>query len=463
MTDQQRGDALGIEGHPHLQTPNLDWLAQSGARFRRAYSECPTCIPARRCLMTGQKPGTNGVAGFAVGEPIHTENTLPELLRRAGYQTASIGRSMHQYPAYKRYGFETVVGDPFQDRYSGFQQLYRCSTEGGLFSNWPHLHGHSLGPNGHIARPWPHDEHFHETNYAINKALEFIDNRDKSVPFFMYVGTVAPHPPLVPPQCYYDRYVNKELDEPVVGDWVENTPGTGPGQRPDGDFVELKGDTNRYCKAGYYGLINHFDDQLYTLLHRLQMEDEPTYILFTSDHGEMLGDHRQFRKSRPFEGSARVPMILHGPGIPAQTVIDRPVALMDILPTFMDLAGLETPDTVDGISLLRQVQGQAVDREMIHGEHATLGYEGNHYLTDGHCKYIWLTESGTELFFDLETDPRECRNLLNDPGYAGPVALFRQALVDELAERPEGFVKNGRLQAGCTYKSIIPRTHTDSI
>jgi arylsulfatase A-like enzyme len=348
MTDQHRFDALGIAGHPHVMTPNLDSLAHRGAWFRSAYSDCPTCIPARHCLLTGQKASTTGVVGFNTKAQIATKNTLPNLLRHAGYQTVSVGRSMHQHPGYERYGFEQVIGSPLKDRYSRFQDLFR-SSDRSEFRNWPHLNTHGISPIGYEARPWPYPEEFHETNYAVNKAIEFLDCRDRSCPFFLYVGVVAPHPPLIPPACYYDRYWSMDLDEPVIGDWVEKLPNEGLGYSANhSDRVHLSGHRNRATRAGYYGLINHFDDQLNLLLTRLGMENEETYILFTSDHGEMLGDHESFRKGQGFEASAHVPMILNGPHIPEQTVIDRPVALSDILPTFMDLAGLETPESVDG-------------------------------------------------------------------------------------------------------------------
>ncbi len=105
LTDQQRGDCLGIEGHPVLQTPNLDWLARSGTRFRRGYSECPSCIPARRVLMSGQAPAANGMVGYKGGAAWHPSHTLAGELSRAGYQTEMVGK-LHLYPRRRRYGFD---------------------------------------------------------------------------------------------------------------------------------------------------------------------------------------------------------------------------------------------------------------------------------------------------------------------------------------------------------------------
>jgi len=462
MTDQHRWDCLSMAGHPHVMTPNLDSLARRGAWFRSAYSDCPTCIPARHCLMTGQKPSTTGVVGFNTRARIATENTLPNLLRKAGYQTASIGRAMHQYPGHARYGFETKIGNPLADRYSKFHDIFRSSDKG-PFRNWPHLNTHGLSPIGSEARPWPYPEEFHETNYAINRAVEFLDGRDKGHPFFMYVGVTAPHPPLVPPQCYFDRYMGMDLDEPVLGDWVDPLPDSGRGYSANySDRVKLSGRFNQSCRAGYFGLINHFDDQLNILLSRLAMEGEETYILFTSDHGEMLGDHERFRKAQGFEASAHVPMILQGPGIAENTVVDRAVALSDILPTFMDLAGLEPPGTVDGLSVLPDINGNPPSRIFIHGEHAPLGSPGQHFLTDGKRKYIWFTESGEELFFNLEEDPMECRNLARLENFTDELNIWRQRLVKELRDRPEGFSNGEALIAGRTYADAMPHAVVDA-
>ncbi|HMO25290.1 MAG TPA: sulfatase-like hydrolase/transferase, partial [Tepidisphaeraceae bacterium] len=170
MADQFRGDCLGRAGHPDLLTPNLDALSYRGAYFPNAFSECPICIPARHAIMTGLRPQTSGVTGFAMTARIaDEENTLPNLLRRTGYQTASIGRSMHTYPHYKRYGFEVVRHH--QDRfYRDHPEVRPLSNIGGGWSDWPHLHGHGLTVNGVNARPWHLDESLHETNSAFGGA-----------------------------------------------------------------------------------------------------------------------------------------------------------------------------------------------------------------------------------------------------------------------------------------------------
>jgi arylsulfatase A-like enzyme len=453
MTDQHRYDCLGIHGHPHVMTPHLDHFAAQGIDCSRAYSDCPTCIPARHCLLTGCHPSTTGVVGFDTTAEIHRP-TLPDTLRRAGYQTVSVGRSMHQHPEHRRYGFEIRMENPYQDRYSRIQQEFRPSDQG-IFGNHPHINGHGLGPNSHIARPWPFAEEFHQTNWAVNKAVEFLDHRDRDAPFFLSLGFVAPHPPLIPPRDYYQRYVDQDLDDPVVGDWVEDPPPL-HGMEPGYHAQRIEGQRNQLCRAGYYGLINHVDDQLNIFLTRLAMESEPVYVVFTSDHGEMLGDHHCFRKAVGLEGSAHVPLMMTGPDLESGTTLDTPVTLADLMPTFLDWAGVEPIGEMDGTSLNEYRTGGMISRDWIHGEHAPAGSPGHHYLVDQRHKYIWETENGRELLFDLKADPGECHNLVDIPDHQETLTQMRGLLAKRLQDRPEGFSDGECLIPGRPHTNRIP-------
>lgn len=463
--DQFRGDCLSLLGHPDLSTPNLDHLARSGAYFSNAYTPAPICSPARRSLMTGHCPATDGALdNTAVRIPI-PEDTLPNLLRKAGYQTAEIGRNMHQAPGHARYGFEIRESSPFQSHDSHVHWTIRQTSHTGEFDNWPHLLNHGMPLCGYGARPWPYDESFHETTWSTNKAIEFMDRSDKEVPFFASIGYVAPHPPLVPPQCYYDRYIHRKLSPPAVGEWVddwiqkpENLRGLGNG----GFWIPHDTNVLHESMAGYYGMINHLDDMLFNLLQRISyIKDRPTYILFCSDHGEMLGDHLMFRKSRPYEGSIKVPFMLSGPDIPSDLTVDAPVCLQDILPTLCEIAGVEVPGHVEGKSVLSLLKGNTHTwRPYIHSEMPEniqcTHLQGWHSLTDGKTKYIWHSSTGHEQLFDLENDPKECRDLSAKEGHTSLLEIWREHLTSHLAERPEGFVKNNRLIAGQAHRSTMP-------
>lgn len=460
MTDQHRWDCLGLERHPNLLTPNLDALGRRGAHFRRAYTPAPVCCPARRSLLTGHAPATDGCLDNTPVRIPRANDTLPHLLRRAGYETVSVGRTMHQYPDHHRYGFEQVFRRPHNDRYSRFR-----TAVPGLSPNletYPHHLDHGLPLDGYTARPWPYAEEYHESNYTVARAIQYLDERDREQPFFLYLGVVAPHPPLCPPACYYDRYHRMpDLAPPLVGDWVKPVPEGGPGGGVQATEIQLEGEAMRAARAGYLGLINHFDDLLYNFFNRLAQEGPDTWVLFTSDHGEMLGDHHLFRKMQPYEACVRVPFLLAGPGVPAGVTINDPVSLIDILPTFCELAGAEVPDHVEGRSVLPLLEG---DRKpaprVLHGEFPEVAYvtnhQGCHYLTDGRSKYIWFPASGREQFFDVEADPHEMRDLASDSNRADEVSRWRTRLAVHLRNRPEGFSDGSTLNPEARHRSLLP-------
>jgi len=454
MTDQQRGDCLSLERHPALLTPTMDRVGGMGTHFSRAYSTCPSCIAARRSLLSGQFPATHGMVGYRDGVEWDAPPTLPGVLSDAGYHTCWVGRSMHQHPTRKRYGFDHMVlsGRDTSD-YEEWLAEHAPAGSGGYY-------GTGVMHNDWTARPWHLPEAYHHTNWTVNQSLDFLDKRDPSCPFFLAVSFIAPHPPLVPPAPYMDRYLRCDLPEPVIGDWAEPPPGDGLGQGQAPSRVHLTGEALRSARAGYYGLINHVDDQLNRLLNPVDGIDRSasdTIVVFTSDHGEMLGDHYLWRKSVPYEPAARIPLLMRGPerlGLQPGCHSDTPVCLEDIMPTLLDLAGLDTPDTVEGRSLAPLLRGEAASswRDHLHIEHAPQ----HHALTDGREKYIWHAGHGGEQFFRLTEDPNERRDLSGEPAEADCVATWRTRLVGELAQRPEGFVQNGELVSGRPYGAVVP-------
>jgi arylsulfatase A-like enzyme len=203
----------------------------------------------------------------------------------------------------------------------------------------------------------------------------------------------------------------------------------------------------------------HIDFQIGRLVRYLQgrklMND--TWIIFSSDHGEMLGDHHIFRKAYPFEGSAGIPLIIRPPQPDdlSGTVNDCAVNTTDTMPTILDIAGIRIPENVESDSLLPLVNGANTDlnRNFIHGEHAPVWQ----YVTDGKHKFAWHSREGTEWFFDLTNDPQECRNLINDPDSTDLADTWRNKLISVLEKRPgDGLVKDGRLCAGTTFPAVRP-------
>lgn len=452
MTDQQRGDCLSADGHPVLLTPNMDAIGGAGVRFSRAYTTCPVCVPARRSFLSGQFPSTHGVLN---NSSIEWEGpSLPGVLRDAGYQTEWVGRGMHQTPPRKRYGFEHMVFKDHRvsDDYDAFLARREPEGSGGYY-------GTGVMHNDWTARPWHLDEAFHATNWAVTEAMNFLDRRDPSCPFFLVTSILAPHPPLVPPAFYMDRYLRQDLSDPVIGDWAT------PPEREDGDVsavnVNLKGEALRSAQAGYFGLINHVDDQIRRLLNPVdgvqQKTQRNTVVIFFSDHGEMLGDHYRWRKSLPYEGSARIPFLIQAPerfGLQRGSVSETPVCIEDLMPTILAMADVPCPEGVDGSNLLPLMQGKGdVARDYLHIETSP----EYHCLTNGKEKFIWFVKDGREQFFNLENDPKECYNLIQSADWKTRIDGWRSELVQVLKDRPEGFSDGEKLITGQAYPGLMQR------
>jgi arylsulfatase A-like enzyme len=462
MVDQQRGDCLSIDEHamPCVQTPNLDAMAASGVRFRRAYSTCPSCIAARRSLISGQHPASHGMVGMVDGVDWNPPATLPGELQKRGYQTAFIGRTMHWHPRWRRYGFEEMKLSVSLSRPEEPLSEYELSLQQATPDDPSGFGGHGLDWNGWNARPWHLSEPLHEVYWTVSQAIRWLQRRDPSRPFFLMISFFGPHPPLAPPAHYMERYLGMDLPQPTIGQWAA-PPEPAEGLPVASDRVNLTGERLRQCQAGYFGLINYIDDQIGRLFSprggapREALRD--AVVLYTSDHGEMLGDHYLFRKTYPYEGSARIPLFIRGPGLTSRTVCPSPVCLEDLMPTVLDLAGCPIPPSVDGQSMAPVLRGESAEgaRQILHGEHA-VAYrpeQANHYLTDGRDKFIWFSQTGIEQLFDLENDPGERVNLA--ASQSERLGRWRQCLIEHLAGRPEGFTDGQKLIPGRPHRGLV--------
>lgn len=462
--DQMRGDCLGIEGHPVVETPHLDHLARTGTRFTRAYSAVPSCIAARAAILTGMSQEHHGRVGYQDGVPWRYAHTLPGELARAGYHTQGVGK-MHFHPSRSLQGFHNVVlHDGYLHFHRSSRQVYELHDD---YRVWLREKAgadvdyaeHGIGCNSWVARPWHLPERLHPTNWVVHQSIDFLRRRDPDKPFFLWMSFVRPHAPLDPPAHYFEQYLRRDIPSPRVGEWVDRDMPENPGLPPDAGRGRLREHELRRAQAAYYALITHIDHQIGRFLEVLGEYDElhNTLVLFTSDHGELLGDHHLFRKALPYEGSARVPLILCLPPSrwPQGNTASPPVELRDVMPTLLDAAGVSIPDSVDGQSLLPWVRGEQVPwRCYIHGEHA-YGDASNHWLTDGRHKYVWFSQSGREQLFDLENDPDELHDLSTVVAFATEVAWWRQRLVEELTGREEGYVKDGRLVSGRRPRAVL--------
>jgi arylsulfatase len=465
MPDQMRGDCLSTVGHPAVRTPTLDRLAQRGTLFRRAYSTVPSCIPARYALLTGLYPQTSGVVGFR--QKAITSPTMPQLLRDAGYATALVGREMHQSVGAVKLGYQTEIrGSTYVSNDDYTADLKKAVPDMGEIRGWVGRLG--LTYNHWQARPWPLTNDLHPTTWVVGKARSVVATAAADQPLFLTASFYAPHPPLFPPAEYFDRYMQQELPPPAHGDWVDWDSLT-PRGADGGHRVFLTGETLRRAQAGYYGLIEHIDHEVAPLIDdfisRSVKAGRPWVIVFTTDHGEMMGDHGYFRKCEPFEGSANIPLLIAGsPELKFRggNRCVRPVCLEDLLPTLIELASAACP-AVDGVSLVPVLCGEPQEiRPWLHFEHAPCysKQQAFHALTDGRFKYLWRPNDGTERLFDLDKDPREEHDLSVVADHHDLLEQWRERLVQRLANRPEGFSDGTRLIPGRPYPPVqasIPR------
>lgn len=471
VCDQMRGDSMGYIGHPFVKTPYLDTLMSSNAvTFENAYTACPSCVPSRASLLTGMSPAQNGRVGYKDGVPWEFTDTIAEVFRNNGYQTAALGK-MHSYPIRKHFGFEILK---LHDGFIGFHRKANIPyhehqrNSDDYITNLVEKAGRNadintngLENNSWVASPWNYEESLHPTNWVVDETIEFLNKRDRTRPFFIMPSFVRPHPPFDAPQKYFDMYdPNVDYYNYAKDNWSESEMTEEFGQIMDSMHGCSDPKQRNEAMRGYFACITHMDHQISRIITALETDGsyEDTLILFTSDHGEMLFEHDLFRKSLPYEGSANVPFILRvGNNIKKIKThkTDTVVALHDIMPTLLDFCDIEIPKQVDGVSLKDYVmEDTPIERDYIHGEHE-YGKYSNQYIITNEYKYIWFSQDGREQLFDMKNDRKELVNLSDDPNSQTVLTEYRNILIKELEGREEGYSDGENLVVGCKAKLVL--------
>ena len=441
-TDQQRFDTIAALGNQHIYTPHLDWLVDEGVTFTRTYADAPICMPSRATIMTGKHGYETGlITNSDSTTPMQTYPTLPALLTQAGYQTRAQGK-MHFHPMRANYGFEhmELPMDYYRERFR--------NTHEGL----PKEHG--VGENEITPVISTVDEVHSLTYWTVRRSIDFLETRDDTRPFFLWTSFTKPHPPWDPCANYWALYQNRDVPDPVIGNWsktVEITPQA---------FLEPTYHLNnayrmsleqlKDAKRAYYACITQIDYQLGLLFARMRELGllENTWIIFSSDHGDMLGDHHMAAKSVFLEGSAHVPMIIRPPtkhrnqkpviGKKVDTLAD----LADILPTISNIAGVQAPADITGIDLMSLVDNP-MDREF-YGVCA----EAFFCIIRGEYKYTWAKAGGEELLFNLRLDPMEQHNLAEDAESVDVLNTMQKTLIQYMTAYNSTCVFEGKLKPG---------------
>jgi arylsulfatase len=434
---------LGVAGHPVVQTPTLDQLARNGVRYTNAYTECPVCIPARRTLMTGTPPRTHGDRVFKTFELTPALPTLAQSFRDAGYQAFAVGK-LHVYPQRDRIGFDDVILAEEGRPHLGAVDDYDLFLADQGYAGQGFAHG--MCNNEYWTRPWHLPEHLHVTHWTTQQMARQIKRRDPTRPAFWYLSYCHPHPPLVPPQAYLDMYRDIEIDAPYAGAWAEDAGALPFALRAITEhWGPISQHQIRQARRAFYALCTHIDHQLRLVIGTLREEGllDDTIILFTSDHGDMLGNHGLWAKRVFYEDSANVPLILVGATgderVGHHRTDDRLVGWQDVMPTLLDLAGIPVPDTVEGLSTVG-----AETRGWLYGEWGE-GPAATRMIHDGRYKLIYYATGNRLQLFDLQEDPHELNDLAASPDGGAIPGRLVEHLCDELYGGDEEWLQDGQL------------------
>jgi len=406
--DQLRWSAVGCYGNSVIHTPNIDRLAAGGVRFVNAFSNFPVCSPARSILLSGRYARSNGLYGnqdnpASPGRPTNRDTTIAETLAGAGYTTALVGK-WHLAPQPQTLGFAESLRPFFRHRY--YKQTF-FKNEGK-----PYIY-QGFSP-------------FHETDAAV----KFISEH-KHKPFFLFLSLGPPHMPLDQiPDKYRKMYdpakvpirPNAVIDGKPAYDeewfkiymfdflYYENVE-TFKGKLPPGMNL-------RHLTALYYAQTTVVDDCVGRVLDALKKAglEKDTIVLFTTDHGDLLGSHGLFNKNTHHEESIRIPMIVRYPRKFKPRPIDKQiVSLVDVMPTLLEICAIKTPASVQGTSVAAVLAG----RRKTVGENAAY-IETSHFEGVRTPQYVYYCDRkthGDEHLFDIEKDPYEMNDLVEDPAY----------------------------------------------
>ncbi|TVY11315.1 sulfatase family protein [Paenibacillus cremeus] len=457
MTDQLRLDYVSFHGKGKLHTPNIDRIAE-GVGFTRCVSVNPICTPARCALLTGKYTHQIGMLSMS-GDLSLQHPTYAQALQKAGYYTAGIGKFhwLQGWPfstkrgqghdlvglkeEIRRYGFDTVwevAGKQLAQK--NYCDYCHYLADKGLLEHYRDF-VQAYGKNEKMAekqqfigKPSPLPEEDYVDIVIGDHIVKQIESRPADRPFFIFGSFVSPHPPYDPPQSYLDRVAYEETDDFI----------------PDGpQMLSHEAKQRLYSlRQAYKAMILLIDDQIGRILAKLEEEQllDDTVILFTSDHGEMMGDHMRVAKQLPYWQSATVPTAIRHPDYLQGQVTDTPVELIDLTATILDIAGLDPKQAlskawpayhsvVPARSLLPIMTGEQ-ERIRPYAFSESDGPGGRWQMVQNEaCKYVrylnyeW-SEGGegsgpVELFFDLVTDPQEETNRIGDPDYAAEIARCR--------------------------------------
>jgi len=449
MTDHQRTDSTGAYGNPFVKTPNMDRLAADGVRFDRCYISTTPCSPSRASLLTGLYAHTHRVVVNGIVLP-DSVPTLGDALKAEGYRTAWVGK-WHLGPTDSpKHGFT--------DKWVNHGKDYRDYLERvGLQTFTEVRYGHGPDKIRHGRSPIP-EEHFLET-FLAREAIAFLEEVG-SQPFCLALSFRGPDPPGTPPEPWDRMYPREKVPLPAnhivyLKDGPEGSGGLG--------YKALRRRLDRWTEeewrdhaAHYYGYVSYIDKWTGKVLEALDRQGlaENTIVLFTTDHGEMLGSHGLTGMGPTYDETARVPLIIrHPPLIRPGTATDALVSNVDILPTLLETMGVAVPGGVQGRSFLSVLEGETQShRDAAFMErHRPRGDPGAVYRmvrTDRWKYTVSWHPSVTEELYDMKDDPLELHNLATDPEHVRVCNELRKRIMVWMEQTGDSELKEFREATG---------------
>ncbi len=443
MADQLAAPALPAYGHRQVLAPHLDTLARQAVVFDSAYCNFPICAPSRFSMLSGRLPHAIEAYDNASEFPAATP-TMAHYLRHAGYRTILCGK-MH------------FIGP---DQLHGYEERLTTDIYPADFAwtpDWTKGPGHR--PTGVSMRPVVESgpcirsmqiDYDDEVEYRAVQRLHDLARAPEQQPFFMTVSFTHPHPPFVAPQRHWDLYPHEAIEPPRVGeiayeDLDEHSRWLYVAHAQN--LYTVTPEHVRNARHAYFAMISYVDEKIGSVLRTLKETGlaDDTVVVFAGDHGEMLGERGMWFKQCFFEWSARVPLMVSMPRRFQPARVAAHVSLVDLLPTFLDLASearrVEAVDALDGRSLLPLLTGtedgaQGNPARTVISEYSSEGVcAASRMVRQGRHKYIF-TRGLPPLLFDLQADPDELDNLAGRPEWAEVEAALHQRLVQDW--EPEG-------------------------
>lgn len=432
--------ALSGFGHPQCKTPELDRLATRGLKFENMHCQYPVCGASRASLMSGLYPYTNRTLGNAGTLRGNMPNvlTLSQMFRKNGYRVGRVSKIYHMgIPR------EIIAGTAERDDPHSWDEVVNIKAPEqhapGVSTQWSPIDKGSQTFEGVVAEG---NDLVHADGLAAEAAIKFLKKHHER-PFFLAVGFVRPHVPLVAPKKYFDLYNRKAMKAPIVPENdLDDVPKIIRNYKANVRYG-VTPELHKGLLQAYYASVSYMDAQAGKVIRALEAlgHKDDTIIVFSSDHGYLLGEHHKFQKQHLFEESTRVPFIISVPWMKDQhgEGTKKITELVDLYPTIADLAGLTPPSDLQGQSLVPLLKDPA-SKNWKKDSAFTISRNGGESIRTYDWRYIhWGHGKNGQELYDLKADPREITNLAGNPKYADQLKRMKSKL---LAKRTSaGFKK----------------------